>query len=72
MLLTIASFFAVLVVLVLAHEIGHYATARLFKVGIEALATPLTYRLVRLLKKVEEEDYYDTDTDFNPFKLGAS
>ena len=44
----------------------------LFKVGIEALATPLTYRLVRLLKKVEGEDYYDTDTDFNPFKLSTS
>jgi queuosine precursor transporter len=44
----------------------------LFKCGIEALATPLTYRLVRLLKRVEGEDYYDTDTNFNPFKLGAS
>jgi len=44
----------------------------LFKCGIEALATPLTYRLVRFLKQVEGEDYYDTDTNFNPFKLHAS
>jgi queuosine precursor transporter len=44
----------------------------LFKCGIEALATPLTYRLVCFLKQVEGEDYYDTDTNFNPFKLKSS
>jgi uncharacterized integral membrane protein (TIGR00697 family) len=44
----------------------------LFKCGIETLATPLTYRLVHFLKRVEREDYYDTDTNFNPFKLNVS
>jgi queuosine precursor transporter len=39
------------------------------KVGWEALATPVTYRVVAWLKRVEHEDYYDRDTDFNPFIL---
>jgi len=39
------------------------------KVGWEALATPLTYRIVGWLKRVEHEDYFDRDTDFNPFTL---
>ncbi len=39
------------------------------KVLWEALATPLTYRVVNFLKRAEHEDYYDRDTDFNPFKL---
>lgn len=43
----------------------------IFKVGIEVLLTPVTYRVVDTLKAAENEDYYDRDTDFNPFKLGA-
>ena len=39
------------------------------KVGWEALATPVTYRIVNFLKKAEKEDYYDRDTNFNPFTL---
>lgn len=45
-------------------------TNYLFKVGIEALMTPLTYRVVNALKKAEHEDYFDTHTDFNPFTSG--
>jgi len=41
----------------------------LFKVVIEVILTPLTYTLVSLLKQVEQEDYYDRETDFNPFSL---
>jgi len=41
----------------------------IFKVGIEVLMTPLTYQIVRLLKQVENEDYFDRNTDFNPFRL---
>jgi uncharacterized integral membrane protein (TIGR00697 family) len=33
----------------------------------EALLTPLTYIAVRYIKKVEGEDVYDFDTNFNPF-----
>ena len=39
------------------------------KVGWEVLATPLTYRIVAFLKQVENEDYYDRDTNFSPFTL---
>lgn len=38
----------------------------LFKVAYEAAATPLTYLVVRWLKRSENEDYYDRNTDFNP------
>lgn len=42
-------------------------TNYLFKVGVEVLMTPLTYWVVTALKRAEREDYYDLDTDFNPF-----
>lgn len=42
-------------------------TNYIFKVGIEALMTPVTYALVAGLKRAENEDYYDRDTNFNPF-----
>ena len=41
------------------------------KVLIEALFTPVTYAVVRFLKRVEREDYYDRDTNFTPFTLKA-
>jgi hypothetical protein len=40
-----------------------------FKVGLEAVMTPVTYRVTSFLKRTENADVYDTDTDFNPFKL---
>ena len=40
-----------------------------FKVGVEALATPVTYAVVTFLKRSEQEDYYDRQTNFNPFIL---
>lgn len=40
-----------------------------FKVGVEVLFTPLTYAIVRFLKRKEHEDFYDTDTNFTPFSL---
>jgi queuosine precursor transporter len=44
-------------------------TNYLFKCGIEALMTPVTYTVVGALKRVEQEDYYDRDTNFNPLQL---
>lgn len=41
-----------------------------FKVGVEALATPVTYAITNFLKRAENEDYYDYHTDFNPFRIG--
>jgi uncharacterized integral membrane protein (TIGR00697 family) len=46
-------------------------TNYILKVGFEAALTPLTYRVVDLLKAAENEDYFDRDTDFNPFKLSV-
>jgi queuosine precursor transporter len=40
-----------------------------FKVALEAAFTPLTYVVVRALKKAEQEDYYDRNTNFTPFSL---
>jgi hypothetical protein len=31
--------------------------------------TPLTYTIVKFLKRVENEDFYDRDTNFNPFAV---
>lgn len=44
-------------------------TNYVFKVFIETVMTPITYRAVAFLKHSEREDYYDVDTDFNPFRL---
>jgi uncharacterized integral membrane protein (TIGR00697 family) len=41
----------------------------LAKVLYEVVATPLTYGLVNWLKRVENEDHYDWDTNFNPLTL---
>lgn len=40
-----------------------------FKLGVEVLFTPVTYFIVNKLKHIEQEDYYDKKTNFNPFKL---
>jgi queuosine precursor transporter len=41
----------------------------LIKVGWEALLTPVTYKLVGMLKRAENVDIFDDDTDFTPFKI---
>lgn len=42
-------------------------TNYLFKCGVEALMTPVTYAIVGRLKRIENEDFYDRETNFNPF-----
>lgn len=44
-------------------------TQYLFKTSWEALMTPITYRAVGFLKRVEGVDHYDRGTDFTPFRL---
>lgn len=39
------------------------------KVLWEVLVTPVTYQVVGFLKKSEQEDYYDYDTNFTPFSI---
>jgi uncharacterized integral membrane protein (TIGR00697 family) len=43
----------------------------LIKVLWEVFATPLTYKIVAYLKRVENEDYYDVETNFTPFSLNS-
>lgn len=43
-----------------------------FKVGLEAAMTPVTYRITNFLKRAEGVDVFDVGTDFNPFKLTVS
>ena len=45
------------------------AAQYLLKTGWEVVMTPVTYKVVGFLKKVENEDYYDRDTDFSPFHV---
>lgn len=51
--------------LVLQVMMSNYA----IKVGWEALLTPVTYKIVGTLKRLENEDYFDRDTNFTPFSL---
>ncbi len=39
----------------------------IIKVGVEILATPVTYFVVGRLKRAEEVDAFDRQTNFNPF-----
>jgi len=41
------------------------------KVSVEVVFTPVTYAVVGFLKRAENEDYYDRDTQFTPFTLKA-
>jgi len=51
--------------LVISVMIANY----LLKTGWEVILTPITYKIVKFLKKAENEDYYDTETNFSPFKM---
>lgn len=41
----------------------------IFKVGVEAAFTPITYQVVNFLKRAEQADVFDRDTNFNPLHL---
>jgi len=46
-------------------------TQYVLKSAWEVFMTPVTYRVVAFLKRVEQEDYYDSGTNFTPFSLRA-
>lgn len=39
------------------------------KVAVEVVLTPATYAVVGFLKRAENEDHFDRDTNFNPFRI---
>ena len=39
----------------------------IFKTLVEVIFTPITYKTINFLKINENEDFYDKDTNFNPF-----
>lgn len=39
-----------------------------FKTAVEIVFTPLTYKIINKLKNKESVDFYDTKTNFNPFR----
>lgn len=46
-------------------------TNYILKVSWEVIATPMTYKVVKALKRKENEDYYDRKTNFTPFSLNT-
>ena len=67
-----------LVFLVIATALGTFpaelfwslaVTNYLLKVGIEVVLTPLTLVVVNWLKRAEQEDFFDINTDFNPVRI---
>lgn len=47
------------------------ATNYVLKILWEVIMTPATYRIVSFLKKAENEDFFDYDTNFSPFSLST-
>lgn len=41
----------------------------IFKILIEIIATPITYKTINKVKKIENEDVYDNDIKYNIFKI---
>jgi hypothetical protein len=51
-------------------QVVSVAIAQYFlKTGWEVVMTPVTYQVVNFLKRKEHEDFYDRNTNFNPFRL---
>lgn len=44
-------------------------TNYIFKVGIEVVLTPVTYKTIKHVKEREQIDVYDYQTNFNPFSF---
>jgi uncharacterized integral membrane protein (TIGR00697 family) len=62
---TIAFFGIIPNPLLLAVILSNY----IFKCLVEVVFTPITYKVVKFLKKKEGVDYYDYKTNFNPFSV---
>lgn len=52
------------------HQVISVAIAQyILKTGWEVVMTPVTYKVVGFLKRMENEDWFDRKTNFNPFRL---
>ncbi|GMU54300.1 MAG: hypothetical protein AMXMBFR33_34460 [Candidatus Xenobia bacterium] len=51
-----------------ARILSYTLTGYLYKCLVEIAMTPVTYKVVAFLKRAEDQDVYDRDTDFNPFR----
>ncbi len=49
--------------------IGFIMVGWTFKTVVEILFLPITYRVIRILKRTERSDFYDRKTDFSPFQF---
>jgi queuosine precursor transporter len=65
-LFVVLAFYGVLpTALLISIVISNYV----FKCALEATVTPITYQVVNGLKRAENEDYYDIETDMTPFSV---
>jgi uncharacterized integral membrane protein (TIGR00697 family) len=55
-----------------ANMLNYILVGWLFKLGVEIILLPITYRVVSILKESEHSDAYDKKTDFNPFSATVS
>jgi len=47
--------------------INYIVTGYFYKVAVEAIMSPITIKVIKKIKQLENEDYYDYNTNFNPF-----
>ena len=52
-----------------ASLLNYIAVGLGFKLAVEVVCLPLTYRVIAMLKRRESIDTYDTTTNFTPFRL---
>jgi uncharacterized integral membrane protein (TIGR00697 family) len=49
--------------------LNYTVTGYLYKCAVEIVMTPVTYQIVAFLKREENRDAYDKDTNFSPFHI---
>ena len=47
--------------------INYIITGYFYKVLVETIMSPITIKIINKIKQIENEDYYDYNTNFNPF-----
>ncbi|MGC8815017.1 MAG: queuosine precursor transporter [bacterium] len=46
---------------------NYIITGYFYKVFVETVMSPITIKVIQKIKQIENEDYYDYNTNFNPF-----